>query len=71
MVHSAKHRNATLLRCTAAEGTLARDYCTLDASFALGRYGDINEDFVLVDGWGECEAEGSQEIVEGVGKALV
>jgi len=37
----------------------------------LGRYGGINEDFVLVDGWGECEAEGSQEMVEGVGKALV
>jgi hypothetical protein len=37
----------------------------------LSRYGGINEDFVLVDGWGECEAEGSQEIVEGVGKALV
>ena len=39
--------------------------------FNLGRYGGINEDFVLVDGWGECEAEGSQELVEGVGKALV
>jgi hypothetical protein len=38
---------------------------------ALGRYGGINEDFVLVDGWGECEADGSQEMVEGVGKALV
>ena len=37
----------------------------------LGRYGGINEDFVLVEGWGECKAEGSQEMVEGVGKALV
>ena len=37
----------------------------------LGRYGGINEDFVLVDGWGECEAEGSQEMVEVVGEALV
>ena len=37
----------------------------------LGRYGGINEDFVLVDGWGECEADGSQEMVEGVGKVLV
>jgi hypothetical protein len=37
----------------------------------LGRHGGINEDFVLVGGWGECEAEGSQEMVEGVGNALV
>jgi hypothetical protein len=37
----------------------------------LGRYGGINEDFVLVDGWGECEADGSQEMVESVGKALI
>src|SRR5437763_1321620 len=37
----------------------------------LGRYGGINEDFVLVGGWGECKADGSQEMVEGVGKVLV
>jgi hypothetical protein len=41
------------------------------SSLELGRYGGVNEDFVLVDGWGECKAEGSQETVEGVGKALV
>ena len=37
----------------------------------LGRYGGINEDFVLVDEWGEYETDGSQEMVEGVGEALV
>ena len=37
----------------------------------LGRYGGINEDFVLVDRWGEGKAEGSQEMVEGVGKTQV
>ena len=37
----------------------------------LGRYGGINEDFVLVERWGEGEADGSQEMVEGVGKTLV
>src|SRR4051812_6545571 len=41
------------------------------APMRLGRYGGINEDFVLVGGWGECKADGSQEMVEGVGKVLV
>ena len=40
-------------------------------STGLGRYGGINEDFVLVERWGEGEADGSQEMVEGVGKTLV
>jgi hypothetical protein len=34
-------------------------------------YGGINEDIVLVDGWGEGKADGSQEMIEGVGKTLV
>ena len=38
---------------------------------SLGRYGGVNEDFVLVDEWGEYETDGSQEMVEGVGNALV
>jgi hypothetical protein len=31
----------------------------------------INGDFVLVDGCGECKPDGSQEMAEGVGEALV
>jgi len=40
-------------------------------SAALGRYGGINEDFVLVDGGSKGKANGVQEPVKGGVEALV
>jgi hypothetical protein len=45
-------------KSTFAEGVYVKDLGSSDGqAMQLGRYGGINEDFVLVDGWRKGEAE--------------